>query len=86
MLCILHIHRFGLTGNQADKTFARFHGRHMHGFALQPFGCEEFKRIVGTHHIKGTHFGDHIGRNQGHDLIKACLSADRLRHDFAEAA
>ena len=86
MLRVLNIQGLSLTRDHTDEAFARFHRRHVDGFTLQPFGREELERVIGAHHIKGAHFRDHIGRNQCHDLIKACLCANRLRHNFAEAA
>src|SRR5207248_995287 len=52
----------------------------------EAFGCIKLEGGIDAQHIDGADLRDHVGGNQHHDLVKALLRADRLRHDFAKPA
>src|SRR6516165_3385035 len=56
----------------------------MHGVAIEAFGCIELEGGIDAQHIDGADLRNHVGGDQHHDLVKALLRADRLRHDFAK--
>ena len=75
-----------VVGDEADQTFAGAHRGQVNRFAVQTFGGKKFEPAVGAQHIDRADFGDHVGRDMDDDLVEACLRADRLRHDLAQAA
>src|SRR6516165_6161439 len=83
-LGIRQVNRTCLTGHQADQAFVGPHYRAVHGVAIEAFGCIEFERRIDAQHIDGADLRNHVGGDQHHDLVKAFLRADRLRHDFAK--
>ena len=76
----------GLARDQADQALVRAQHRLVDGVALQAFGGVELQRGIDAQHIDGAHLRDHVGGDQHHDLVKAFLRADRLRHHFAKPA
>ena len=72
--------------DQPDQAFVRAQHGLVHGFVLEAFGRVKFKRGVAPQHIDGADLRNHVGGDQHHDLVKAFLRADRLRHDFAKPA
>ena len=58
----------------------------MDGVAVEALGGVEFKRGVDAQHVDRAHLRHHVGGNQHHDLVKAFLRADRLRHHLAKSA
>src|SRR3954454_13174353 len=52
--------------------------------AIETFGGIEFQRVVDPQHIGRADLRHHVGGDQHHDLVEAFLSADLLRHHFAE--
>ena len=73
-----------LARHQADEALVRAHHRLVHGFTLEAFGGVEFERGIAAQHIDGADLRNHVGGDQHHDLVKAFLRADRLRHHFAK--
>src|SRR5215470_16945855 len=84
-LRIRQVDRTCLTGHQADQALVGSHYRAVHGVAIEAFGCIQFERRIDAQHIDGADLRNHVGGDQHHDLVKAFLRADRLRHDFAKA-
>ena len=76
----------GLARDQADQALVGAQHRLVDGVALQAFGGVELQRGIDAQHIDGAHLRDHVGGDQHHDLVKAFLRADRLRHHFAKPA
>ena len=58
----------------------------MHGIAIEAFGGVEFEGGIDAQHVDRADLRNHVGGDQHDDLVEAFLRADRLRHDFAEAA
>src|SRR3954453_8441736 len=56
----------------------------VHGIAVKTLGGIKLERVFDAQHVFRTDLGHHIGRDQNHDLVQALLSADLLRHGFAE--
>src|SRR5215472_11787243 len=83
-LRIRQVDRTCLTGHQADQALVGSHYRAVHGVAIEAFGCIQFERRIDAQHIDGADLRNHVGGDQHHDLVKALLRADRLRHDFAK--
>ena len=75
-----------LARDQADQSFVRAHHGLVHGVPVEAFGGVELERGIDAQHIDGAHLRNHVGGDQHHDLVKAFLRADRLRHDFAKPA
>ena len=76
----------GLACHQADQAFVGAHHGAVHRIAVEAFGGIQLKCQIDAQHIDGAHLRNHIGGDQHHDLVKAFLRADRLRHDFAKPA
>ena len=76
----------GLARDQADQALVRTQHRLVHGVALQAFGGVELQRGIDAQHIDRADLRNHVGGDQHHDLVKAFLRADRLRHHFAKPA
>ena len=76
----------GLARHQADQALVRAQHRLVHGVALQAFGGVQLQGGIDAQHIDGAHLRNHVGGDQHHDLVKAFLRADRLRHHFAKPA
>ena len=83
-LRIRQVDRACLAGNQADQALVGAHYRAVHGVAVEAFCCIEFERGIDAQHINRADLRNHVGGDQHHDLIKAFLRADRLRHHFAK--
>ena len=75
-----------LTRDQADQTFVRAQHRVVHGIAVEALGGVEFEGGIDAQHVDGANLRHHVGGDQHHDLVKAFLRADRLRHHFAKSA
>ena len=75
-----------LARDQADQAFVGTQHGLVHGVALQAFGGIELERGVDAQDIDRAHLRNHVGGDQHHDLVKALLRADRLRHHFAKPA
>ena len=75
-----------LAGDQSDQPFIRAQHGMVHCVALEAFGGVEFERRIDAQHVDRADLRNHVGGDQHHDLVEAFLRADRLRHDFAEAA
>ncbi len=78
------IERRRLAGDEADKTFVRGQHGAVDGVAVKAFGGVEFEGVVDAQHVDRADLRHHVGGDQHHDLVKAFLSADLLRHGFAE--
>src|SRR5476649_1403180 len=52
--------------------------------AVEAFGGVEFQRVIDAQHVGRADLRHHIVSDQHHDLVEALLSADLLRHGFAE--
>jgi len=74
----------GLARHQPDQALMRAQHGAVHGVAVKAFGGVELQRVVDAQHIGRAHLGHHVGRDQHHNLVEAFLSADLLRHGFAE--
>ena len=85
-LRVRQVDRARLARNQADQAFIAAHHGAVHGVAVEAFGGVEFERGVDAQHIDRADLRNHVGGDQHHDLVKAFLRADRLRHDFAKPA
>ena len=85
-LCVRQVDGGSLAGDQADQAFVGTQHGLMDGVALQSFGGIEFERGVDAQDIDRAHLRNHVCGDQHHDLVKALLRADRLRHHFAKSA
>jgi len=83
-LRIRQVDRARLAGHQADQPFVGPHHGAVHGVAIEAFGGIQFEGGIDAQHIDGADLRNHVGGDQHHDLVKAFLRADRLRHDFAK--
>ena len=84
VLGVGHRQRLGARGDEADKAFARPHGRQVDGLAIEALGGEQLHRAIGPHHVERAHLGHHVGGDEHDDAVQARLSGDRLRHHLAE--
>ena len=75
-----------LAGHEADQALVGAHHGVVDGVAVEAFGGVKFQRGIDAQHIDGAHLRNHVGGDQHHDLVKAFLRADRLRHRFAKPA
>ena len=70
------------TLREAQIPFAEL--REVNGPGIETLGGIEFQNSIGTQHVDGTHFRDHVLRDLAHDLVQALLRLERLRHQFAQ--
>ena len=75
-----------LARDQTDQALVGAHHRAVHRVAIEALGGIEFERGIDAQHINGADLRNHVGGDQHHDLVKAFLRADRLRHNFAKPA
>ena len=80
------LHRLAMFGDQADETFASLQMGVVHRLAVEAFGGEQLERGVAAAQIERAHLGNHVGGDQDHDLVEACLCALALGHHLAQAA
>ena len=80
------IEELGRIGDETDKALALLQPGAMNGIAVEAFGGEELELAATPAQVNGTHFRDHIGRNQRDQLVEARLGVSPLRHDLAQAA
>lgn len=71
-------------GDGAHKALAHLELGEVDGTGIETFGRIEFEHAIGAQHVDGTHFRDHVLRDLAHDLVKALLRLERLRHQFAQ--
>ena len=58
----------------------------MNGIGVKAFGRIEFELIIGSQNIDRADLGNHVGRDQTHDLVQPILRIGWLGHRFPKAS
>ena len=83
-LRVVEVERGRFARDQADQALMRAQHGAVDRVAVEAFGGVELERVIDAQHIGRADLRHHVGGDQHHDLVEAFLSADLLRHGFAE--